>query len=617
MKSNNKIQKVLIIGSYAKEQIMIQNLKRTSPRTKVFIYMDIMNPGLVEDADDYRIGEMDDIENIIEYIRENKIEFVLVATAAPLSAGVIDAIEDLDIPCFGPCKKAAHLEDDKAFTRDLMEKYNVPGVPEYLVTVDVGKAIKYAEDRDWQVAVKPTGLTDGLGVKVYKDQLQTPNDVEKYIRELFSKNPNEPIIVEEKLDGEEFTLQCFVYDDVFLPTPAVQDFKKLRPGDGGPNTGSMGSYAGPGKLLPFMSAKDYEDATEIISKTLTAFKKETGAVCKGFLCAQFIITKKGVFLIEYNVRPGDPEWLNIMTVLQNNLIDVISSLLKKSKASLSFGPYATVTKYIVPHGYPERDDCVLDIKLHYDALNKIKGLNYYFSTHQDKKGRYLPGTERGIVFVGQENSIVNANKVVEKAIQTVEGDFFYREDIGTREMLDEKIKRISAMKRIQKKSLDKRIIIEPPSEEEFVEVFRFMAQSMPSECYAEHFYKIMLRYFGNTCVVARDRKNIIGFVLGFFSQVQTDTYFLWQIATLPAYQGMGIGKKLVREVEKILSKMNCRRIEVTIAPDNTPSQKLFEAMGYKNVSQKEGETLVINNNPAVKDYYKPGRHFMLYEKIIK
>lgn len=617
MKKSVTVKNALIIGSYAKEQIMIQNLKRTNPHLNVFIYMDIMNPGLIEDADDYRCGEMDDLDNITDYIKDKKIDYVLVATAAPLSAGVIDIIEKMGIPCFGPCKAAAHLEDDKSFTRELMEKHHIPGVPEYLIAESPREALEYAENLEWKVAVKPIGLTEGLGVKVYKDQLQTSKDVENYIHELFKENPEEPIIVEEKLEGEEFTLQCFVYDELVLPTPAVQDFKKLKNDDKGPNTGSMGSYSGPGNLLPFMSGKDYEDALLIIRQTLAAFKKDTGSVCKGFLCAQFIITRKGVFLIEYNVRPGDPEWLNIMSVMQNNLLDVVTSLLKRKPVSLSFAPYATVTKYIVPHGYPERDDCILDITLLPEKLNKIRGLQYYFSTHQDKKGRFLPGTERGVVFVGKADSIENANKIVEQAIETVEGEFYYRNDIGTRKMIQKKVKLVSTLKRIQKTEIDKRLVIEKPEQKDFVNVFRFMAQSMPSECYAEHFYKIMLRYFGNTCFVARDSKTIIGFILGFYSQVHPDRYFLWQIAVLPTYQGMGIGKKLTLKMEQHLKKGKCRYIEVTVEPTNIPSQKLFESMGYKNISKKEGETITVNNNCAAKDYYKPGRHFMVYEKKIK
>ncbi len=134
------------------------------------------------------------------------------------------------------------------------------------------------------------------------------------------------------------------------------------------------------------------------------------------------------------------------------------------------------------------------------------------------------------------------------------------------------------------------------------------------ENYAEHFYKIILRYFGNSCFVADYNGDIVGFLLGFVSQVHDKTYFMWQIGVDPSIRGKGIGKMLLEKAEKEARKLGCSRIELTIDPKNKLSKRLFEKMGYINVSAKEGDFVRLMGNIAVKDYYKPERHFMLYEK---
>lgn len=161
-----------------------------------------------------------------------------------------------------------------------------------------------------------------------------------------------------------------------------------------------------------------------------------------------------------------------------------------------------------------------------------------------------------------------------------------------------------------------KIIIRKAKEEEFLNVYEFVSRCNLLENYAEHFYKIMLRYFGNSCFIADYNGDIVGFVLGFVSQIYDKTYFLWQVGVDESMRGEGIGKMLLETVEKEMRKLGCNRIELTIYPKNIPSKRLFEKMGYLNVSSKEGKLIKVMENTAVKDYYKPGRHFMLYEKNI-
>jgi phosphoribosylamine--glycine ligase len=432
---NKDIKKVLVVGSWAKEQITIENIRKNSD-VKVFAYMDTKNPAIISLVDGYEIGELGDKEKIVNYANKQKIDLVLITTAMPLSVGVVDALEKKDILVFGPNQKAAKLESDKAFTRKLMKKYKIEALPMFEVFKDRYKAINYAEKLDWKVAVKPIGLTEGLGVKIFGDQLKNQEDVVKYIHKIFDKKigGKGKVLIEEKLEGNEFTIQCFVYGKNIITTPAVKDFKRLLPGDKGPNTASMGSYSDKGFLLPFMNQEDYLKAVNIIMKTLNAFNKDTGENCKGFLYGQFMKTKDGIKLIEYNFRPGDPEWLNILLVMEDSLIDVIKYLIDEVRKPVNFEEKATVCKYIVPEGYPKIMDQILNVKFDAKKINDL-GVNIYYSSGLDNKGNLRVGCERGIAFVSKEDTISKANEMVEKAISMIEGDFHYRKDIGTLEMI--------------------------------------------------------------------------------------------------------------------------------------------------------------------------------------
>ena len=203
----SKIEKVLVVGSWAKEQATIENLKENK-EIKVLSYLDTKNPGIIREADDYRIGELDQTQKIVEYASQNKVDLVLITTAEPLGKGVVDALERESILCFAPRKKAAQLETNKHFARRLMKKHNIDAVPSFKVFQQEDEAIKYAKELNWQVAVKPIGLTEGLGVKVYKEQLQTPEEVQDYIHKVLEKKIGNAakVLVEEKMEGEEFTI---------------------------------------------------------------------------------------------------------------------------------------------------------------------------------------------------------------------------------------------------------------------------------------------------------------------------------------------------------------------------------------------------------------------------
>jgi phosphoribosylamine--glycine ligase len=602
------MKRILVVGSWAKEEITIENLKK-NPGLEVFSYLDTRNPGILERADGTRMGSLHDVEGILDYAREMNIDLALVTTAAPLAAGLVDVLAKEKILAFGPSKEAARLESDKAFTRELLKGYYPEAIPRFKVCETAEDAVAFAGELKWQVAVKPIGLTDGLGVKVFGVQLNSEQDVEDYIREIITHriSGNSRVIVEEKMEGEEFTIQCFVYNDTFIPTPAVQDFKKLLNGEKGPNTASMGSYSDTGRLLPFMNQGDYLQAVRIIKETLAGFKKETDQWCCGFLYGQFMLCKEGIKLVEYNFRPGDPEWMNTVITLKDNIADIIGALMQGKNPQPRFQRKATVCKYIVPPAYPYRLNETLEVSLDKKKIDGF-GTSVYWSCGLDGNGKLNVGSERGLAFLAYGDTIVEANEKIEAALEAVQGDFYYRSDIGTPELTRSKVQTVNQLRGAEFR-------VRTAKETDFLDVYEFVSGCPPLENYAEHVYKILLRYFGNSCFIAEMRNRIVGFVLGLISQTHAQpTYFLWQIGISPSMQGTGLGKRLLKEVEKQVTGLGCQRIELTIDPENIPSQKLFAETGYGNISRKEGETVEVMGHMAVKDYYKPGRHFMLYEK---
>ncbi len=449
MKGKNtlSVKRVLVVGSWAKEQITIENLY-SNPELEIFSYMDIRNPGIISLVKGYLVGSFYDIYAIVDFALEKKIDLVIITTAYPLSLGLVDTLEENNILAFGPVRLAARLEADKEFARKLLKKYMPSTIPEFEVFEDPERALDYAEKLHWKVAVKPIGLTEGLGVRVFGEQLKDENEVKGYIRHVNNKKigGSSKVIIEEKIEGEEFTVQCFVHGDHIITTPAVQDFKKLLPGEKGPNTASMGSYSQRGYLLPFMEEKDYEKALEIIRGTLKGFQKETGKICSGFLYGQFMLTANGIKLIEYNFRPGDPEWMNTVIILKNNLLDVIMRLLQGDDRALNFENQATVCKYIVPEDYPEKLYQHLEVDLDEGSLQEIDGLKYYYSCGLDDAGKMNVGTERGIAFIAKAPTIEEANEKVEKAISLVNGKFYYRKDIGTKDLVESKIDNVNRLR---------------------------------------------------------------------------------------------------------------------------------------------------------------------------
>lgn len=603
------VRRVLVVGSWAKEQITIEHLKATS-EVEVHAFIEVANPGIMQLADGHELGNASEVGQVVDAAERSECDLVLVTTAAPLQAGLVDALDEAGIPTFAPTREAARLEWDKAFARDLVSEVCPDALPRFRTCEGPEKARAFAEELEWDVAVKPLGLTEGLGVRVAGDQLDGPREVGEYIDEVCAESigGTDRVLIEQRLTGEEFIIQALVAEDRMVATPAVRDFKKLLPEDRGPNTASMGSWAAGEDRLPFLRASHHRRALEIMQRSLQATAARTDG-CRGFLYGQFMITASGIKLIEYNFRPGDPEWLNTVSCLSDPLLDAITALLEGRPARLRSRPEASVVQYIVPPEYPERLHQILDVDLDPDAVREL-GVHAYYSSGRDEEGRLDVGSERGIAFLATADTIPRAHEKVESAIATVDGRFHHRSDIGTARQIRAAAHAVDDLERGHESFRCAR-------QEDAEAVRDLIDRTPPLEPYPHHQYVIVLRYLGDSSFVAVVDDEIAAFEVGFPSSSRPKTYFLWQIGVAPDYQGRGLGTRLLAHVEERVAAAGCRRIEATVDPDNEASLRLFEAAGYDNIGRREGETLLVEGRPAVRDHYGPDCHFVLFEKRLE
>ena len=261
----------LFIGHGAREQVIGETLVKGG--ASLFAFMSFKNAGLEDLSKKVKIHSETDFKEIIDFSKENNIDFAVIGPEAPLVVGIVDALEKGGIPCIGPKIEAAQLEGSKVFTRNLLEKYNINSNVKSKVFDSMDGIESYIKDMgEENIVVKPEGLTGGKGVKVYGDHLFSKADILEYCQELIKNNNR--FLLEEKCVGEEFTLQTFVDGKTVLGSPLVQDHKRAYEDDKGPNTGGMGSYSMEDHLMPFITQKDVDNALEDMKKTIAAVRAE-------------------------------------------------------------------------------------------------------------------------------------------------------------------------------------------------------------------------------------------------------------------------------------------------------------------------------------------------------
>jgi phosphoribosylamine--glycine ligase len=381
-------------------------------------------------------------DEILEKTRRMKPDFVVIGPEGPLAAGLVDRLqEELGIPCVGPVKALAELESSKAFTRNLLAEYGIPGNPEFQI-FDRLEGIREYLVRLGSYVVKPDGLTGGKGVKISDAHLFSIDEALAYCAEILSDR-REKVVIEEKLEGEEFSLMSFCDGLHVSDMVVVQDHKRLSEGDTGPNTGGMGSYSCEDHGLPFLPADVLEQAKRINRDVAKALLDKTKQKYKGVLYGGFMLTPRGLRLLEYNARFGDPETLNVLSILKTDFATICEAIINEElhRVPIVFEQLATVCKYVVPDGYPEapKKDVMIDLS---NVPRESAKLRIYPAALDLRDGNYFLTGSRAIAFVGIGRNLREAESIAEGAASAVRGPVVHRRDIGTQELVERRVSHV-------------------------------------------------------------------------------------------------------------------------------------------------------------------------------
>jgi phosphoribosylamine--glycine ligase len=433
--------KILVVGTGAREHAICNAVKDT----ELYSIMSNKNPGISR-ISKFKISSEKDLNGVKKYALDNHIDLAIIGPEAPLEMGLVNELQEAGIGCVGPTREAARIETDKAFMRDLFDTHKIGGSIIYKVFDNVKDAGDFIDDFDQDVVVKPVGLTGGKGVKIVGEHLEDGDAAKKYVKEIIDNkiSGHAQVVIEERLIGEEFTVQAFVDGDRIVPMPAAQDHPHAYEGDQGPITGGMGSYSENDGLLPFLDKKNYEKSVKIMQDTVNAVKTEVGPY-KGILYGQFMLCKDGPKLVEYNARFGDPEAMNVLPLLKTDFVELCQGIVDGNLKKADFEKKATVCKYIVPKGYPETGKADQIIDINESKINEEGALVYYAAVNQ-KNDKIYTSASRALGLVGIGDTIAEAEEICENVAGYVKGDVYHRRDVGTAELIQKRIRHMEEIR---------------------------------------------------------------------------------------------------------------------------------------------------------------------------
>jgi|SRR5665213_58500 len=438
--------KILVICKSGRLDCLVDTLDRSARPHEIYVLSEVKNRALLSKAVGVEQGRTDDIEVVRAYAERVRPDFVVIGPEEPLAAGVVNVLQDLGIPSVGPTKNLARLETSKSFLRELLKSYRIAGNPEFRTFYDmVGLRVYLDSHRPF--VVKPDGLTGGKGVKVFGEHLHTIDEAVRYCEEVFDSGQR-AVVIEERLDGEEFSFQSFCDGRNVIDMIPVQDHKRAWNGDQGPNTGGMGSYSCEDHLLPFLKREHIVAASRINAAVASALHDATQEEYKGILYGSFMLTKNELKVIEYNARFGDPEIMNVLPLLDADFIDVCQSIIlgNLDKMKIYFRHLASVCKYIVPEGYP--DNSVVNGKIRMTNFPPVTDqLRVYYASVNGETDELVLTGSRAIAVVGIGKNVAEAERIAEAAACKIEGPVVHRTDIGTTELIASRVAHMAKLNR--------------------------------------------------------------------------------------------------------------------------------------------------------------------------
>ena len=417
--------KILVIGSGGREHAIIKKIKQNKNVSKIYAIPG--NGGIERDAICIDI-KATDINAIKDFAKKNNIDYAIVTPDDPLVAGLVDSLEEIKIPCFGPNKNAAIIEGSKVFAKNLMKKYKIP-TAKYETFESYDKAIEYLKTAPMPTVIKADGLALGKGVIIAETKEKAFDMVKNIMKDKAFGKSGDRIVIEEFLEGVEVSILSFTDGKTIIPMISSMDHKRIGDKDTGLNTGGMGTIA-PNPYYTKEIAKECFD--KIFIPTISAMNKE-GRTFKGCLYFGLMITKDGAKVIEYNCRFGDPETQVILPLLKSDLLDIMIATTNGNldKVKVEFENKSAACIIMASEGYPLEYKKGFDINIPKDIIERV-----YFAGVKKENEKLL--TNGGRVL-----GITNIADTLDKAIKLSYNDIsrvsfegaYYRKDIGEKALL--------------------------------------------------------------------------------------------------------------------------------------------------------------------------------------
>jgi phosphoribosylamine---glycine ligase len=436
---------ILVVSYGARACSMIDAFSRSLHKTEFYIADRQRNPFNAKIAKEHAVIPDLNVAKI-----KDKIDFGVVGPENPIIDGIRDEMEKIGVQMVCPSRKFA-IEGSKIRQREILEK--VKGVnPRYKIFSDSSSKtrkdlFKWLDELDNQVAVKPDLPGYGKGVGVWGDHFNSREDLWEHFLSIIE---NSPVIIEEKIEGEEFSLQCFSDGKKLVTTPVVRDYKRAFEDDKGPNTGGMGSYKNSKNILPFMEREDLEDAENIAEKIFRELKgngSEPGL--RGIpMYIAFTCSSDGLKVFEINNRLGMPEAQNIMPIMKSDFVDVCFDILDGKLGRIIFDSKATVVTYKVPPAYGGRESRNFDRKVDLSGAVESENIKIYPCAMEIINGETFATGSRTVCSVGIGESIEDARQNSLTGIESVKGDLWYRKDIASQTHIQKSINNVKRLRNL-------------------------------------------------------------------------------------------------------------------------------------------------------------------------
>jgi fusion protein PurCD len=447
---------LLILGSGAREHAIALQLAYSNTRFRtgskepyaIHAFGTNANPGIMDicgrSGGSFRVGAITDPIAVVAACTAVGASLVIIGPESPLETGTADALRAVGIGVVGPDKLLARIETSKSFARSFLFSRLVDACPEYHIVDDLGKAAACIASLKDSYVIKADGLAGGKGVLIAGEHLFSDEEALAHCATLL-KRDGRPFVIEERLEGEEFSLMTVTDGTTCLHLPPLQDHKRAFAGDRGPNTGGMGSYTGAHGTLPFLTPYELEVAKRYNELVVRELGRSCGAPYRGILYGGFMATASGVKIIEYNARFGDPEALNLMHLLKSDGIELFERVADGTLDSyrLEIDDVPSVCIYVVPEGYPTSPGAGDPI-----AIGQIPGdVSVCMGSLERRGAQIVTGGSRALALVSDGPTIGEAREKVLGCIGQITGKVRHRADIGSDELVE---KRITHMQGIRK-----------------------------------------------------------------------------------------------------------------------------------------------------------------------